>query len=71
MANLWQCQGGMGSKILQWQCDSKLLDNGEAACDGNAMAIWRRRGDVGLTTILQWQRNGKLLNNGQSDCLQC
>ncbi len=54
MAILWQSQVGMVSKILQWQQDGKLLDNGEAACNGNAMAIWRRHGGVALPMILQW-----------------
>ena len=70
MVILWQSQGGMAIKILQWQHDSKLLDDGEAACNGDAMAFWRRRGGVALTTILQWQGDGKILNNGESDCLQ-
>jgi hypothetical protein len=65
MAILWQSQGGVVSKILQWQRDSKLLDDGEAACNDNAMAIWRWRGGVALTTLLQWQRDGELLNNGE------
>jgi hypothetical protein len=60
MAILWRYQDCMASKILQWQHDSELLNNGEAACDGNAMAIWRRRGSVALMTILQWRRDGKL-----------
>ncbi len=71
MAILWQSQGGMASKILQWQRDGELLNNGEAACDDDAMAIWRQRGGVALMTILQWQGDGKLLNNGESDCLRC
>ncbi len=70
MAILWQSQGGVASKILQWQRDGKLLDDGEAACDGNAMAFWRRHGGVALMTILQWQGDGEILNNGESDCLQ-
>ncbi len=70
MAILWQSQGGVVSKILQWRRDVKLLDNTEAACNGNSMAIWRRRGGVALTTILQWQHGGELLNSGESDCLQ-
>ncbi len=71
MAILWRSQGGVASKILQWQRDGKLLDNGEAACDGNAMAIWRRCGGVALMMILQWRRDGELLNDGESECLQC
>ncbi len=70
MAILWQSQGGVASKILQWRRDGKLLDNGEADCDGNAMAFWRRRGNVALTMIMQWQGDGKILNIGESDCLQ-
>ncbi len=70
MAILWQFQGGVASKILQWWCDSKLLDDGEAVCNGNAMAIWRRHGGVTLTTILQWQGDRKILNNEESDCLR-
>ncbi len=70
MAILWQSQGSVASKILQWQRDSELLNNGEAACDGNAMAFWRQHGGVALTAILQWQGDGKLLNNGKSDCLR-
>ncbi len=69
MAFLWQSQGGVASKILQWQYDSELLDDGEAACNGNAMAFWRQHGSVALTMILQWQGDGKILNNGESDCL--
>ncbi len=70
MAIIWQSQGGVASKILQWQRDGKLLDDGETACNGNAMAFWRRRGGVALTTILHKQRDGELLDDGQSDCLQ-
>ncbi len=70
MAIIWQSQGSVVSKILQWQCDGKLLNDGETACDANAMAIWTQRGGVALTTIPHKQRDGELLNNGQSDCLQ-
>jgi hypothetical protein len=70
MAILWQSQGGVASKILQWRRDGKLLDDGEAACDGNAMAFWRRRGGGALMTILQWRGDSEILNNGESNCLQ-
>jgi hypothetical protein len=70
MAILWQSQGGMASKILQWRRDGELLEDGEAVCNGNAMAFWRQRGGVALKMILQWQGDGEILNNGESDCLQ-
>jgi hypothetical protein len=70
MAIIWQSQGGVASKILQWQHEGKLLKDGETTCNGDAIAFWRWHGGVALTTILHKQHDGKLLNNGQSDCLQ-
>ncbi len=105
MANLWQSQGSVASKILNgnmtansltmerllamamlwsfggdmvvwhWQqyCNGKIVANSSTmervtACNGNAMANWRRCGGVALLVILHGQRDGKLINNGETAC---
>ena len=59
MAILWQSQGGMASKILQWRHDGKLLDNGDTACDGNAMVFLEAARQCGVdndTEMTTWRR---------------